>query len=141
MNHFSFEFDVTLVHQSHENDPEKIAYFESLCDMKEKLSSFSTLDIIIDWYNDFWSQHSQSFEAENIVYSYNKETCIYRVDFDVQKFVENGNENDYTNYEDYILFVAKMLIDPDDYGEEPLKIDGVVYLVKGEAIFLSLNTS
>jgi hypothetical protein len=135
MNHFSFEFDVTLVHQSHENDPEKIAYFDSLCDMKEKLSSFSTLDIIIDWYNDFWSRHSQSFEAGNIVYSYNKETCIYRVDFDVQKFVENGNENDYTNYEDYILFVAKMLIDPDDYGEEPLKIDGVVYLVKGDIIY------
>jgi hypothetical protein len=135
MNHFSFEFDVVLVHQSHENDPEKIAYFDSLCDMKEKLSSFSTLDIIIDWYNDFWSQHSQSFEAENIVYSYNKETCIYRVDFDVKKFVENGNENDYANYEDYILFVAKMLIDPDDYGEEPLKIDGVVYLIKGDIIY------
>jgi hypothetical protein len=133
MNHFSFEFDVALAHQSHENDPEKIAYFESLDDMKEKL--ISTSDMIISWYNDFWSQHSQSFEAENIVYSYNKETCMYKVDFDVRKFDEKDNEEDYANYEDYVLFVAKMLIDPDDYGEEPLKIDGVVYLVSGDIIY------
>jgi hypothetical protein len=123
MNHFSFEFDVVLVHQSHDNDPEKISYTKS------------TSDMIISWYNDFWSQHSQSFEAENIVYSYDSEKCLYSVSFEVEKFDENDNEDDYEKYEEYVLFVAKMLIDPDDDREEPLKIDGNIYLVVGDIIY------
>ena len=111
--HFTFDFNVSLVPQDNDD----------LEDISLKYPDYSEQDIVCQWYNNLDEVVGGNFEEKNTVVKYDKNRKIYTISFDAME------GDDYEEPE--IIF--KMLIDPDDDGNHPIKINGSVYLIMGEA--------
>ena len=125
---YKFDFEAVLIKQKCEDVEEK-NFNDSLPDLKEKFPNFTVADIIVNWYNAIEGKSPNVWGAKNIVFSHNTKA---------DKKMDNQRFNMFVEFEldDYNdecpEEVSNMLIDPDDDGNYPIKINGIVYLVSGQ---------
>jgi hypothetical protein len=137
----SFDFNVGLIPQDYDYYDEdsnecltlKVSEVK-LLEMTEIFPEYSVEDIVVHWYNSLDETKDNNLGAENIVFSYNKETNKYNVTFDFEIVEYDDGRSINSQYTDEGEFIFRRLIDPDDDGNYPIKINGVVYLIMGEEI-------
>ncbi len=136
----SFDFNVNLIsqdndyHEDEETKESKVSLSQKLPEMTKIFPTYSVEDIVVHWYNSLDETKDNNLGAENVVFSYNKETNKYNVKFDFEIVEYEDGRSINSQYTDEGEFIFKQLIDPDDDGNYPIKIDGVVYLIMGEEI-------
>jgi hypothetical protein len=85
----------------------------------------SDVDIneIVDWYQNQAEFYEKFYEVQNIIYKYdyNNKQFIVCYKYDQDKFCEDDK-----------LVLEVSLLDPDDDGNNPIKLGDEEYLVYGE---------